>query len=209
MWLVTGLSIPECLGDEAICHLPLIETQRLDYDSKNALAEASRCDSLIISSQQTPFYIKDILKALEPGKKVFVSGSKTLESIKRFYHGNFFLGSSSDQEGILEAILTHRPQSLFYPRAKIVRPFLKQALITSSFKLIELECYQTIQISEHKPLPDHITGIVFSAPSTIKAYRALYGMPPRCPIKVAGHVSAECAVDTFGHEYKELLQIYL
>lgn len=209
MWLYTGLKVPSNLSSLQVMHVPLIETQAVTFDQRQAMKELKTCEAMIISSQQTVHYLKDFLKLIDPGYHVYVTGQATLEVLTKSYQGVIIKGGSSDQEGILEKILIDGVKRVFYPHAEHVRSFLLNELKKHDVVVSEVICYQTRAARKKLQIPESLSGYIFSAPSTCLAFKTLYGLPKMLPILVPGHVTEKACLDLFGSAYKPLIKTYL
>jgi len=159
-----------------LVHCPLIETRplpicdsiRRDFDAFTHVILTSPNAARILASQM-PLHIK----------KVLAIGVGTAEQIRCRC---FATASPETQEGMIDLLekLPLENSYLFYPRSSLARPLLATYLKERGLRHQTYDLYETVYLKPHPlPLMDDFDEIVFTSPSTIKAFLALYGSLPK------------------------------
>ena len=86
------------------------------------------------------------------------------------------------QEGVLQLLKTLNLDNayIFLPRSSLSRPVLANYFQECQIRYQACDLYDTIsQVIQPKPNLDHVDEIVFTSPSTVKAFIEIFGVLPR------------------------------
>lgn len=160
--------------EKEVVHCPLIETKPLplpetvliDWEAFTHIILTSPNAARILASQK-PLQSKEIL-AIGKGTARGLSCSA--------------IAFPETQEGMIE-LLKKTPLEnsyILYPRSSIARPLLAGYLKAAGLRHQICDLYETVYLKPN-PIPslDDFDEIVFTSPSTIKAFAALYGAIPQ------------------------------
>ncbi len=161
-----------------VVHLPLIKTTPLPL-SEQIVVEFNAFTHILLTSPNAATILANQFSL--QGKQVFAIGQGTEEVLKSLGVQCAGVASPETQEGMIE-LLKEQPLEnsyLFYPRSSTARPLLKHYLQESGFKHQLCDLYETIFLIPDL-LPDltEFEEIVFTSPSTVKAFLALYKTLP-------------------------------
>ena len=155
-------------------HCPLIDTKPLPIPQA-ILNDFNRFTHVILTSPnavkilQSQFSLKD--------KQVLAIGTGTAELLQ---YKPLAIASTETQEGMIELLkqLSLEHAYILYPRSSQARPLLGEYLKTH-YRCQICDLYETINLKPD-PLPnlDDFDEIVFTSPSTVRAFMALYGKMP-------------------------------
>ena len=113
------------------------------------------------------------------GKKILAIGRGTEETVG---YDCFAVSSLETQEGMIELIKTIDLQEsyMLYPRSSKARPLLAEYLKETGIQHQICDLYETVYLKP-EPIPalEDFEEIVFTSPSTVKAFLALYGSIPK------------------------------
>ena len=186
---------PSRFGREVI-HCPLIETKPLPLPPQ-VLNAWDQFTHLIVTSPNGAH----ILKAHDlNGKKILAIGKGTAQIL-----GNCFAISHPEtQEGMIALLqgLDLKDTYILYPRSSIARPLLGNYLLEAGIRHITCDLYETIFLKPD-PLP-HLTDfdeIVFTSPSTVKAFMAVFGAIPQ-------HLKLTCIGPITEETLKKSIQLF-
>lgn len=191
MWLIFSLHVPEFFINKTHLHIPLIQTKACKFDDEKALIDATNSEALIFTSKEGVKFFSHVLKKINPGKKVFCTGQKTLEQVAKYYSGIFFAASPESQEGIVNLIKENKPTSVFYPHAKKIRNYLLDYLEHSSCDYKDLICYETFATKDVYIPTQNIRGYFFGSPSQVETFVKKHRLEPSTEIYVQGQITLE------------------
>lgn len=176
-----------------VVHVPLIQTNRLPLSEKT-LAEFSAFTHILLTSPNAASILMDQFSLQE--KEIFAIGKGTEEVLKSRGILCGAVAFPETQEGMIQ-LLKKEPLEhsyLFYPRSSLARPLLKDYLQEAHLKHHICDLYETVFLNPD-PLPDlaEFDEIVFTSPSTVKAFLALYKtFPKSMKLTALGSVTATC-----------------
>lgn len=189
MWLIFGLRVPDFFKSKPHLHLPLIETKAVLFDPDLAIALANKAQALLFTSQEAVHYFEKAFPSIKPGKVVLCVGPKTEKACKSLYLGKYLLPETYDQEGLIRLIEKSSIQSLFYPKAKVTRPYLMHKLKEMGVLCEESVIYETFSKIPGSWPDEMITGYYFGSTLTVEAFKKLNRPLKQLPIYVSGHVT--------------------
>ena len=113
------------------------------------------------------------------GKKILAIGRGTEETVG---YDCFAVSSLETQEGMIELIKTIDLQEsyMLYPRSSKARPLLAEYLKEAGIQHQICDLYETAYLKP-EPIPalEDFEEIVFTSPSTVKAFLSLYSSIPK------------------------------
>ncbi|MGH2639614.1 MAG: uroporphyrinogen-III synthase [Rhabdochlamydiaceae bacterium] len=166
---------PSRYGRDVI-HCPLIDTRPLplpdiDLDAFTHVILTSPNAARILASQMSL-----------QNKKNLTIGVGTTDTLMQMGLKCFASAFPETQEGMINLLkrISFENSYLFYPRSSAARPLLANYLIETGLKHTICDLYETIFLKPHPlPLLSDFDEIVFTSPSTIKAFLTLYGSIPK------------------------------
>lgn len=167
---------PSRYGQEVV-HCPLIETRPFPL-SKQMCDDWQAFTHVILTSPNAARILTSQMSLQD--KKILAIGKGTAEGLSCFA-----VASPETQEGMIE-LLKRTPLEnsyLLYPRSSSARPLLANYLKEAGLKHQICDLYETIYLKPD-PLPvlDDFDEIIFTSPSTVRAFLALYGSIPKIKI---------------------------
>src|SRR3569832_921488 len=176
-----------------VVHLPLIKTVPLPLPEQ-ILAEYCAFTHVLLTSPNGA----TILGGQFPleGKQIFAFGQGTEEVLKRSGHQCAAVAVPETQEGMIKLLQNRSLENsyLFYPRSCSARPLLAHYLRDSGLKHQVCDLYQTVSLNPD-PLPDltQFEEIVFTSPSTVRAFFQLYPrLPQGIKLTAIGPITLQC-----------------
>ena len=185
--LYLGLD-PENFCRPHLTHYPVIRTVRLESpELKEALALWSSFTHVIFTSKTAVRFWREPLI----GKTAICIGNATAKELP---HPSL-VAPESTQEGVIRLLETLRLGSafIFLPRSRLSRPALTEYLRLKSIRFFPLDLYDTI-FQKIEPIPDlnNFDEIVFTSPSTVRAFLQIYGkLPPNKKLTPIGPVTGQ------------------
>ncbi len=174
---------------EEVTHLPLIDTRPLSLPEQE-LRDFAACTHVILTSPNAARILMDQL-SLER-KQILAIGTGTAATIQaRGY--DCAIASQETQEGMIDLLKKIDLENgyIFYPRSSSARPLLATYLKEAGLKHSICDLYETVYLKPD-PLPslENFQEIVFTSPSTLKAFEALYtAIPPGMKLTCIGPVT--------------------
>lgn len=202
MKLYLGLELPEDLHHTDVHHYPVIQIiprSSNSQDIQEAFQALPQYTHVIMSSKNAVrlfFHFlnqygwhADLLQEI-----CFIAvGKATATLLKEFGIRNLITSKEETSEGIVEE-LERLPLSKIYclwPHSALSRPVLREFLGHSGVRWKECSLYETKSFNPGDP-PDltHFSEIVFTSPSTVDGFLAIYGVLPKDKIlKAIGPVT--------------------
>lgn len=165
---------------QKVFHCPLIATQPLPLPEK-ILDAWDQFTHLVVTSPNAAHLLK---KHDLSGKKILAIGKGTAQILGEC----FAISHPETQEGMIALLkgLDLQESYVLYPRSSIARPLLANYLKEEGIRHVTCDLYETIFLKPD-PLPNlaDFDEIVFTSPSTVKAFVAAVGEVPR-------HVKLTC-----------------
>ncbi|MGD0665370.1 MAG: uroporphyrinogen-III synthase [Rhabdochlamydiaceae bacterium] len=161
---------------QTVVHCPLIETKPLPLPQM--IHENWNAFTHIILTSPNAARILSSHRSLEE-KRILAIGRGTEETVG---YDCFAVSSLETQEGMIELIKTIDLQEsyMLYPRSSKARPLLAEYLKVTGIQHQICDLYETVYLKP-EPIPalEDFEEIVFTSPSTVKAFLALYGFIPK------------------------------
>jgi len=179
--LYLGLDPTNFLCAGTLIHYPVIRTARIESsDLQQALDLWHEFTHAIFTSQTAVKYWENDLK----GKVVIAIGEATADSLRK--RGvEPLVAPQATQEGVIQLLemLLHAGKLqnpfVFFPHSTLSREVFPQFLQRSKIRFFGLALYETI-LQKIEPVPDlsEVGEIVFTSPSTVMGFLAIYGAIP-------------------------------
>ncbi len=172
-------------GCSKFIHLPLVRTCPRPI-SAQILENLDQFTHVLLTSPNAVRILLDALvvdkQAIVKQKGIFAIGMATAAKVKEYGLAVQAVASPETQEGMM-ALLKTLPLDnpyFFYPRSSIARPLLGRFLEESGFRHQIYDLYDTFfERPSYLPPLEIIEEIIFTSPSTVKAFMALYGSIPK------------------------------
>ena len=161
-----------------------------------------QCTHFIFTSKNAVrlfFGIKQIPQSLRD--KTFIAiGRSTARMLEKLFRAPDRIAEQETQEGIIELLkaLHLTDAHFFLPRSSLSRPALITFFQEKNIRFTALDLYDTV-IQQLTPVPDlsTIDEIVFTSPSTVRAFLQIFGPLPRDKILHAiGPITARELIKT-------------
>jgi uroporphyrinogen-III synthase len=194
--LYLGIDPSRYQTEGEVIHCPVIETvpvEQLGCDVQSAWARAT--DVLFTSPSAVRHWFG--LCAETQGKKRSIAVGPGTCAELRVRGWNAVCAPFATQEGVIELLRNCQVGFLFWPRSALARPVLETYLRDSGISHFLFELYTTRTKREISlPTLDEFNEIVFTSPSTVRAFRELWGSwPPGIQITAIGPITKEALHD--------------
>lgn len=175
-----------------VVHLPLIRTNPLPV-SAEIIHEYNAFTHIVLTSPNGASILAAQFSL--QGKEIFAIGRGTEEVLNSLGVSCVGVASPETQEGMIELLKHHVLESsyLFYPRSSAARPLLGRYLQESGLKHCVCDLYETVFLRPD-PLPNlaEFEEIVFTSPSTVKAFVDVYhAIPKGVKLTCSGPITLE------------------
>ncbi len=162
-----------------VFHLPLIHIRPLSLPA-SIRDDFDQLTHVLLTS---PNAARLLMAQVELGrKKVLAIGKGTARILQEKGMECDAIAPTPTQEGIIELLegLSIEGKYLLYPRSSIARPLLANYLKERGWKHQTADLYETIYLKPNPlPLLQEFEEIVFTSPSTVRAFFALYKDIPK------------------------------
>lgn len=177
-------------SDATIIHLPLIQIvprSSTDPFIQAALHKFSSYTHIIITSKSSVSILKEYLPLFnytlqDWKKKLTLSvGKVTTSHLETIGIVPQIIAQEETAEGITTELakLNLKDALFFWPRSSQARPVLEQFFNKNQLRLVKCDLYDTIPtLLQEKPDLDQFDEIVFTSPSTVKAFLAIFDKLP-------------------------------
>lgn len=177
MILYLGLNPSRYLHEQPLLHYPVIRTEKI---MSERLLQAKklwpRFTHVIFTSQTAVRYWFE--EKIPFGKSVIAVGRATAIQLEKAGITPL-VAQEETQEGVIALLqmMDLKEAFILWPRSTQARPVLEQYLGDSHFIL---DLYDT-HLQRLEPVPDlnEVDEIVFTSPSTVRGFLAIYGSLPR------------------------------
>jgi len=187
--LYFGLSSNRYYSRGEVVHLPLIEIEPCPKKDFLYIGnEIQRATHLIITSQTSVRILCDVLdfyqvpKELFKSKKIIAVGQSTSQALQERGLYSSYIANNESQEGIIKLLSLIRLREcdcILYPKSSEARPLLQEYLESQRIALKVLNLYKPKSIClKEKPELSDFNEIVFTSPSTVKAFYENYNAIP-------------------------------
>jgi len=166
---------------EKIIHFPLLEIVPRPLDSPpiaHLIEELPSFTHCIFTSKHTVFALRLHIQTL---KNILAIGQSTAAALKKEGITPSWVAKEETQEGIiahLRLIDWGDDAYVLLPRSSLARSGLENFFILRGIRHQVCDLYDTRPRSVAPPVLDAIEEIVFTSPSTVHAFRALFPTPP-------------------------------
>ncbi len=185
--LYLGLD-PSHYGKENVVHCPMIQISPKPFgEIKESLLKFNEYTHIIITSKTTismlDLYFKEIGSTIQELKKknVIAVGHVTAKYLNKAGIA-CRIPQSETAEGVVEVLekLDLCNSYLFLPQSAQARPVIKSYLIHRNIRVEICEIYDTkTLIPKILPQLENFDEIVFTSPSTVKAFLEIFGTFPK------------------------------
>ena len=175
-------------------HYPVIKTVPVDSLNESVLSQAKQCTHWVFTSPNAVKHWFALSPLCLEDKAVFAVGPATAafllqKSIQAQQPQN------ATQEGMIELLETLSLDGAYigWPRSSLARPLLSNYLERRKIRYVAIELYRTIS-QRLEPVPDlaQFEEIVFTSPSTVRAFLEIFGsIPPGKKMTAIGPVTRE------------------
>ena len=200
--LYLGLSPQRSPFQNRLIHFPVIETIPRNFNEEKialAFGDLKRYTHFIFTSQTTVSLFFECLwhyrwdfKCLE-GKEILAIGSKTDKKIASYGIQATRVATEETQEGIIDllALKDLKEAYVFYPSSSLRRPNLVHFLQLLHIPYQGCFLYDTrLKVSKKKPNLSEIDEIIFTSPSTVEAFLAIFkAFPEGKKLKAIGPIT--------------------
>ncbi|MBI3900530.1 MAG: uroporphyrinogen-III synthase [Chlamydiia bacterium] len=167
-----------------VFHYPVIRTEKIESPLlKEVFSQWDAITHLIFTSKRAVMYWEEVGSF---AKKIGIAiGSGTRRELEK--RGvQSLVAPFATQEGVVALIEKMKdPEKnffFFYPHSTSARPFFAKYLEGSGLRYMTCPLYRTLpQKLEPVPDPSHFDEIVFTSPSTVHAFLAIFGSFPKGP----------------------------
>lgn len=166
-----------------LVHFPLIQIKPLPL-SQEVLNAFEYFTHILVTSPNTAHILHEKIG----NKKVLAIGEGTAAVLKSYGVDVEAIAKRESQEGMIELMegMVLESAYLFYPRSTLARPLLRQYLEERGLKCCVCDLYETVFVKPVEEMDFSEVGeIVFTSPSTVRAFMELYGETP-------GHIKCTC-----------------
>lgn len=204
--LYLGLIAPEESCDRSIIHYPVIETVPIpasDPKIQQALGEIDNYTHLIFTSKMGVHFFSALAPLpLFQHKTLIAVGQSTAASLKKIGATAAHIAELEQAEGVIAILekLDLKGAYLFWPRSSRARPIIANFLQQRNLKFRDTAFYETL-LKKPLPCPDlrEIDEIIFTSPSTVEGFIAIFGKLPKDKTLTAiGSVTQEALIDAQG-----------
>lgn len=186
LYLGTDPSYYKAKGVQII-HYPVIQiVPRINSCVKAAYSKLSSYTHLLFTSKNTVQVFFQQLNSLDISKELLQSitiiaiGQITASYIKKYTHCSFVVGEET-QEGIVAFLRTQSLEKahFFFPRSSLSRNVIIDFFQKSNILFQDCFIYDTVT-QKNQPIPhlEEIDEIIFTSPSTIKAFLEIFSAIP-------------------------------
>lgn len=189
--LYLGLELPEALKAQNAIHYPIIQIVPRPLDAKEiqeAFCAIPEYSHLIFTSRTTVHLFFEALTFFNfklshlQTKQCIAVGKSTAQTLQQYGIKAMIIARDETAEGIVEELkqLCCQDAYFFWPHSAHSR-----SVITNFLRQIQLKCrecllYETHPILPQDSLPDlsQLDEIIFTSPSTVDAFIAIFGQLP-------------------------------
>lgn len=177
--------------DGHLIHYPVIKIVPRSVDHpeiKAALDDLPAYTHLIFTSKNAVKVFFGMLASLQipidaiQSKTSIAIGEVTASHLRMRGLNPQHISSEETQEGVVKLLnqLSLEDAYVFLPRSSLSRPVLAQFFHERQIRMQACDLYDTVsQVIYPKPDLDHVDEIVFTSPSTVKAFMEIFGQLPK------------------------------
>jgi len=179
--LYLGTDPSSYLHIEGLVHYPIIKTVPLPIPAHILDDMDDYTHVLFTSKNAVAIFLQTFKNPDLKKKKLIAIGKSTAAKLAQERYAPDFVAPEESQEGVIDLL---RPQDLseayiLYPRSSLARKKLENFLIEQGVRHQICDLYETV-FQKPEPVPDlnGFSEIIFTSPSTVKSFRALFGAIP-------------------------------
>jgi uroporphyrinogen-III synthase len=172
---------------DGLVHYPVIKTVPLEIpphlwddfpDYSHILFTSKNSAAIFLDAlKKTPWTLEELKK-----KTLVAVGRSTAAALAASGCAPQLVAEQEMQEGVIEILQSQELTGayIFYPRSTLARKNLENFLIEHEIRHQVCDLYETV-FQKPGPLPDlsEFQEIIFTSPSTVKGFLALFGALPR------------------------------
>lgn len=203
--LYLGLDPSRWKSSYPITHYPIIKTAIRSYQSsaiQKAFSQLFSCSHLLFTSRTAVSSFFKLFQRLQTHLQLpsrlshtcVVVGRATAQKLREYEIKKIITSDKETAEGLIEtieALPMFSQSSFFWPHSSLSRPILREFFTDKEIPFIDCEVYDTI-CQKPQPLPnlDEYAEIVFTSPSTVKAFLQIFSkLPQKDKIKAIGPIT--------------------
>lgn len=189
--LYLGLDPTHCKADGKITHFPIIQIHLISSSQnriKKALKSFGDYTHILITSKTTVKILLDYLPIFGwqlsdwKSKKTISVGSATTQQLQLNGIEPMITAKEETAEGLLQEIekIINPKDFYFWPHSNQARSIIPKYFAKKNCGFNHCSIYQTLSIPITTTSPDlnHFDEIIFTSPSTVKAFIEIYGSFP-------------------------------
>jgi len=179
---------------EGMVHYPIIQTVPLEVPT-HLLDDFPKYTHILFTSKNGVRIFFQAFKGSLERKQIVAIGKSTAAALLQEGHQPDHVASQESQEGVIE-LLEAQDLSvayIFYPRSSLARKNLENFMLERRIRHQICDLYTTV-FEKPDPLPDlrQFDEIIFTSPSTVKAFLAAFGsIPPDKKLTSIGPITEE------------------
>ncbi len=188
--LYLGTELPAAVAhDERWEHYPLIQLiprPLQSVDLERFWQELPHFTHLFLTSKQATDLLAKALAelglSLQNGQRIVAVGPSTAERAARQGWKVAHLCQKMCQEGMIQFLEQHRGEQLYigYPHSSLARPLLRDYMTEAGVRFCSALLYDTVErVPDYLIDPEAFDRIVFSSPSTVRAFYSHFGYLPQ------------------------------
>ncbi|HEX2579128.1 MAG TPA: uroporphyrinogen-III synthase [Rhabdochlamydiaceae bacterium] len=164
-----------------LIHYPIIKTVPLEIPSHILEDFADYTHILFTSKNAVRILLTRMHQEELKNKQLIAIGKSTAAKLTQEGFVPHLVAQDESQEGVIE-VLKHqdlRNAYIFYPRSSLARKKLEHYLSSRAVRHQICDLYETV-FQKPEPVPDFekIDEIIFTSPSTVKGFVAVFGAIP-------------------------------
>lgn len=200
--LYVGLNPPTPSKDQELVHLPVIQIIPRDSQElclKKSLENFSLYTHILITSKNAAKILADYLPLFGydlsdwRAKKTISIGQMTSSYLRSLGIIPCITAQEETSEGVIEELpsLSLDQDFIFWPHAAGSRPVIPNALKARQLTFVECVLYDTLPLyPDHKPSLQEFDEIIFTSPSTVDAFLAIFeSFPSHATLKSIGPIT--------------------
>jgi uroporphyrinogen-III synthase len=173
---------PENYAKEDLFHYPIIKTIPLEIPS-HIWEDFADYTHIILTSKNAVQILLGQLNdtSMLKNKQLIAIGKSTAAKLTQEGLAPHFIAQDESQEGLIKIFKAQDLQDayIFYPRSTLARKKLESYMINRAIRHQTCDLYETV-FQKPEPFPDfsEIEEIIFTSPSTVKAFITAFGPIP-------------------------------